>query len=363
MSQKDEIAAVLSEFGADAGYASSPIGNGLIHETLVISYDRVPRYVLQHLNTDVFPDPALLANNARVVTDRIRLAVTERGGDISREVLRFVPARDGRFFTEGPDGSFWRLSYFIPGTITVDVPESVTEAGAVARAFAMFQHDVWDVPPERVEDAIPGFHDTPRRYRKLCQVVENVSSAALLERLDKALELVDEVHARQNLLGIIESERVAGWISTHVCHNDTKVNNVLLDESTRRPLCVIDFDTVGRGSPLMDVGDLLRTAAVTVNEEEKNAEKVAVDLDNARAIVDAFAEVLGERLNDRERQLLAFSGWVITVEQAIRYLTDYIEGDVYYGERYPEHNLFRTRNQLALVRSMEERLVDLSAIE
>ena len=362
MDGKEQMAAVLEEFGVEPGWTVAPMGNGLIHATSVVSFAGEPAYVLQHLNTAVFPDPVVLAHNAAVVTNRIRRAVVQRGGDVTREVLRFIPARGGRYFTQSPDGSYWRLSCFIPRTLTIDVARSADEAGRIARAFARFQSDVWDVPPQEVQDAIPGFHDTPRRYAKLCRVIEGARGTQLRGRLDQARGLADEIHDRSRYLGIIESDRRSGRISTHVCHNDTKVNNVLLDEDSLEPLCVIDFDTVGPGSPLMDAGDLLRTAAATVSEEERDEQKVAADPDAARAIISAFADVLRDRLGARERELLAFSGWVITMEQAIRYLTDYLEGDVYYGERYPGHNLYRARNQLALARSMEEGFVDLSAI-
>lgn len=362
MIRADQIAAVLEDYGVDTGYTCAAIGNGLIHETIAVSYGGAPRYVLQHLNTNVFPDPGLCARNAEVVTDRIRRAVTGRGGDLSREVLRFVPTRDGRLFTQSPDGSSWRMADFIPETVTIDVPGDAGEAGRIAGAFALFQNDLWDVPANRVRDAIPGFHDTPKRYEKFRRVAAAAERSNRAERLEQAHELVEQIQNRAELLGIIESERNSGGISTHVCHNDTKVNNVLLDETSRDPLCVIDLDTIGRGSPLMDVGDLLRTAAATASEEEQDLGRVAADPEAALAIVHAFADVLDERLNAREHQLLPFSGWIITMEQCIRYLTDYLEGDVYYGERYPGHNLCRAQNQLALARSMEESFVDLRSI-
>lgn len=359
MHRDGQEAIALENLGAEPGYTISPIGNGLIHETLMVSYGGRPRYVLQHVNTTIFPDPAVLAHNARVVTARIRSAVAARGGDDSREVLRFLPAKNGTFFTVTPDGSSWRLSHYVQRSTTIDVAGSTEEAAEIARAFAVFQNDLWDVPAERVHDAIPGFHNTPLRFRRLREVVSGIADEEGRAKLHRARDLVAAVNERADFLGIIERDRVAGHVTTHICHNDTKVNNVLLDEKTRRPLCIIDLDTIGRGSPLMDVGDLLRTAAATVSEEEQDPNRVAVDVTAATAIVQAFAEVLSGRFNARENQLLQASGWVITMEQAIRYLTDYLQGDIYYGERYPGQNFDRALNQLTLARSMERDFVDL----
>ena len=366
--------AILRKFGITDECSLSPVGNGLIHTTLLVSTAGRPAFVLQRLNTVVFPDPAILANNAQVVTQRLRDAVVARGGDVTREVLQFLPARDGRLFAEAEDGSYWRLSHYVSDSTSVDIAGSSQEAGSVARAFASFLRDLWDLSPDLVQDAIPGFHDTPKRYSRYQTVLEKTRAAAVADsgagegtdnrrdRFARAGDLVEAILARADLLSVIESERLSGLLSTHICHNDTKVNNVLLDETSRDPLCVIDLDTIGRGSPLMDVGDLLRTAAATASEEEQDPGRVAADPEAALAIVHAFADVLDERLNAREHQLLPFSGWIITMEQCIRYLTDYLEGDVYYGERYPGHNLCRAQNQLALARSMEESFVDLRSI-
>jgi hypothetical protein len=322
--------------------------------------------VLQRINTGVFPDPLTLAENARVVTERLEQAVRRRGGDVEREVLRFVPARDGRTVVSDDEGGSWRLTRFISDSMSVDIAQDAREAGAIAAAFARFQLDLWDLPPGLVTEAIPGFHDTPRRYRKLCDVAvageHAPAGSQMRDRHATARDDLEAIAARAHLLGAIEEGRSRGLLSTRICHNDTKVNNVLLDTTTREPLCVIDFDTIGPGSPLMDVGDLLRTAAATVTEEERDVRNVSVNTEIATAIVSAFEDVLGSHLNEHERALLAFGGWMITMEQAVRFLTDYLEGDVYYGERYPGHNLVRARNQLALAASMEREIVDLERV-
>jgi len=357
---------VLKRFPVSDPIELDPIGNGLIHGSYLVHCAGTPMYVLQHLNTHVFRDPELLASNALVVTERIRSAVIERGGDPLREVLQFIQADDGRYLVTMQDGSVWRLAHFVPETVTVDVARNPAEAGIYARAFARFLRDVWDVSPDLVRDTIPGFHDTPRRYRRFREVVAAAGKHGARERETdrflKARHMVDAINARGAYLDIVERERAEGVISTHVCHNDTKVNNLLLDRETMQPLCVIDLDTAGPGSPLVDAGDLLRTASATASEEEPDIDLVEVDVESANAITGAFEQELGTRLNRREIQLLPFSGWLITVEQAIRYLTDFLENDIYYGERYPGHNLRRTENQLALAISMERDFVDLREI-
>ncbi len=353
---------ILKEFDVEPGYTLTQLGIGLIHKTYAVSYNGKAAYILQRLNTDVFPRTEILEHNSRVVTECIERAVRARHGDVGREVLRFVPSAGGSLIASAEDKSRWRLSHYVSDSTTVNIARSADEAAAVARAFAEFLRDLWELPPDRVQDAIPGFHDTPRRYRRLRDIVDALESSGSNARLAAASDLIAKIRSRANLLGIIEAEKAAGRISTHVCHNDTKVNNVLLDVTTRRPLCVIDLDTIGPGSPLMDVGDLLRTAAATATEEERDLDEVAVDPPTADAIVAAFLEVLSGRLNEREQQLLPFAGWLITMEQAIRYLTDYLENDVYYGERYPRHNLRRAQNQLALALSMEHSIVDLATV-
>jgi Ser/Thr protein kinase RdoA (MazF antagonist) len=364
--ERDHALVALTRFDIEPGYTTAPVGNGLIHTTLAVSYDDDPRYVLQRINTGVFPDPHKLAENARVVTSRLEKAVVSRGGDVDREVLRFVPSRDGGLVVQDDEGGYWRLARFVRDSATIDIAEDVREAGAIASAFARFQLDLWDLAPESVSEAIPGFHDTPARYRRLLAAARAAAQTddgtLISERYEQARDDLETIAARAHLLGVIEDGRASGALSSRICHNDTKVNNVLIDAATRRTLCVIDLDTIGPGSPLMDVGDLLRTAAATATEEEQDTSLVAVDPTIAAAITSAFRDVLAARLNEAERSLLSFGGWMITMEQAVRFLTDFLEGDAYYGERYPAHNLFRARNQLALAASMEREIVDLGLV-
>jgi len=334
-----------------------PVESGLIHSTYSV-HDAAgtPQLILQKIKTTVFADVVTLERNMAVVTGRLKDAAEARGLDPVHTVLTFVPARDGRLIARDEQGGSWRLSRFIANSVAVDVAEDPELTGRIAGAFAWFHRDLWEVPAGSITAVIPDFHNTPLRCERLRDVARSLSKdsdAGFAERLANSSVELQTILDRSVDLGRIQNGLSDGTLTASICHNDTKVNNVLLDRDSMMPLCVIDLDTVGPGSVLADVGDMLRTAAASVSEEERDLSKVRIDTGRAEAVVDGFLSVLGDHLNETERRMLFYSGWLITMEQAIRYLTDYLEGDVYYGERYPGHNLVRTRNQLALAQSME----------
>lgn len=335
--------------------AVEPIGRGLIHRTYGVHFQgAAPRYVLQQINTLVFANLEALESNLNVVCATLRQRAEARDDDLDRMVLRLIPTVDGGLIARDCDGLAWRMSCFVAESVTVDVIESVTAAYKAAQAFANFHLDLWDLPAESVEETIPDFHNTPLRYAALKRAISSCAKES--DRLQRARQAIELINLRAESLSRVETGLSDGSLSSHVCHNDTKISNLLLDLHSHSPLCVIDLDTIGPGSPLLDVGDLLRSGATTASEEEGDLALVSANVEYANAIIDGFFSVVGNRMNAYEREGMAFGGWLITMEQAIRYLTDYLLGDPYYGESYSGHNLVRAENQLTLATSMEESL-------
>lgn len=344
-----------SLFAIDGSPLIESLGRGLINQTYAVSMDAAaPRYVLQQINTKVFTNTSAIEHNLETVCKILERCAITRGEDPERDVLRFVRTPVGRLMARDDAGFVWRMSHYVQDSIAVDAIDDATTAYRAAARFGCFLSDLWDVPADGVKATIPGFHDSPARLAELHRALRSPDGDR--RRLDRARDAISDIEIRDNELDRVETGAADGTLSRHVCHFDTKISNVLLDRRSKLPLCVIDLDTIGPGSPLLDIGDLLRTGAASANEEEQDHSLVAVNIEYANAIIDGFLSVLGDKLGPVEREFLTYSGWLITIEQAIRYLTDYLQDDRYYGARFPEQNLLRATNQLALAKSMEESL-------
>jgi len=342
--------------------SAAPYGSGHINETYLVDSRNGSaghRTVLQRVNESVFRTPERLMENVERVTAHLarRLAAGAEP-DAERRCLRLVPARDGRSFHREGDGSFWRAYAFIPGARSHDVATSPAQAYEAARAFARFGQLLADLPGERLHETIPSFHDTRSRLLAL----EDAVSRDPRGRLAACRETVDATLRRAPLASTLSSAFEAGLVPERVTHNDTKLNNVLLDDVTGEALCVIDLDTVMPGLFLYDFGDLVRTAASPAAEDETDLSKVCVALGMFEALVDGTLDGLGGLLPPEERRLLAPAGAVATYECGMRFLTDHLEGDGYFRTHRPGHNLDRARAQLALLASMEERSDEMERI-
>jgi N-acetylhexosamine 1-kinase len=313
-----------------------------------------PSHLLQRINRTVFPDYRRLMENVDLVSRHLDSPV------------RFERTRDGLPYHRDDHGEVWRLMRFVPNSAPVPVPATAEQAGEAARAYGEFATGLADLDPARVPPIIAGFHDTPARLARLRAVrsaarrqVADLSPdeagvvASRRGRLSGAEEAFAWIAKRAAAASFVTDALASGRVPLRVCHNDAKADNVLLDRQTGRRLCVVDLDTVMPGSLLYDVGDLLRSAAATVGEDDPETDAVDVRWECARAIVDGFAEGAGRVLADGERELMTASGWLLAAEQAVRYLTDYLEGDRYYRAEYPQQNLDRARNQIALARALE----------
>ncbi len=338
----------------------SPYGNGHINDTYAVSCEREDgkvRYILQRLNANVFPDRAGLMRNMIAVTDFLRGKVEEDGGDPERECLRLIPDKDGERYYTSPEGEVWRATQFIENTDAYLVADDDGMFRDAGRAFGKFVARLADFDAGSLFEVIPDFHNTVKRFaafeRALAEDVKGRAASAAAE--------TEFVLARKEGCSVIVDALASGGIPTRVTHNDTKLNNVLIDVVTKRAVCVIDLDTVMPGSMLYDFGDGVRAGCSTAKEDEPDLDKVDFDLGLFRAFADGFLCGMEGRVTERERQLMPDAARLMTFECGMRFLTDYLSGDTYFKTAYPEHNLVRARTQFRLVRRMEELAAEMAA--
>jgi Ser/Thr protein kinase RdoA (MazF antagonist) len=346
---------VLRAWLLHPGDASSRrVGSGHIHETWRVdpaAGESTPALLLQRLNEHVFPDPDALTETIGRVTAHLRAKATQRGEtDTGRRVLTPVHTRAGEPSLSAQGGGVWRAFLFVPGARTHRVTADPVVAFHAARAFGAFQRDLDDLPPPRLAETIPGFHDTPLRLAALARAVEQDA----LSRARDAGPEIEAALAREPLAGVLLGAHAEGLVPERVTHNDTKLDNVLFDERTGEGLCVIDLDTVMPGLRLYDFGDLVRGCVSGVAEDERDTARIAARPDLFRALVAGYLEGIGPLLTPTETDLLAFAPRLIALELAVRFLTDHLEGDRYFRVEAPDQNLLRCRAQLALLRSLED---------
>lgn len=332
-------------------------GNGHINDTFLLctedraEADKIRRYILQRMNTDVFKDPAGLMQNVSGVTAFLREQILRSGGDADRETLTLVQTRDGEDHLVDRIGSWWRMYLFITDAVSYDMAEDPEVFYQSAKAFGQFQRLLSHYPVERLTETIPDFHNTPKRFAAFCQAVEkDVRGRAGSVRKETAFIL-----ARKEGLSLIMDKLNAQEIPWRVTHNDTKLNNILLDRPSKKALCVIDLDTIMPGSSLFDYGDSIRFGANTAAEDETDLQKVSLSLPLFEAYTRGFLEGCGGSLTDQEIGLLPWGAKLMTLECGMRFLTDHLEGDTYFRIHHPGHNLERARTQLALVADMERK--------
>ena len=330
----------------------APCGSGHINDTFASSFrvnGKTVRYIHQWINHHVFKDPVRVMENIERVTQYIRQRVIDHGGDPAREGLTLVPTSDGRSFYQTPQGDFWRTYAFIDGARTYDTAENIHYVYSASKAFGKFQRLLANLPGGRLHETIPDFHHTRKRYNTFVHILETdpvCRARGVKQEIDFILRREDETSV---VVDLLES----GQIPERVTHNDTKLNNVMIDDRTGEGICVIDLDTVMPGSVLYDFGDSVRIGASTAAEDEPDLSRVGFDLARFEALTQGYLETARDFLNPVEIEHLAFSARLITLEQAIRFLGDYLHGDVYYKIHHPNHNLDRARTQLKMIAEME----------
>ena len=347
--ESEQLTAVIGEFRIDGTVAMvEPLGNGLINDTFLVRTQEAdrPDYVLQRINHRIFTDVELLQHNIELVTGHLRKKLLAEGVvDIDRRVLRFIHTFDGK--TYHFDGqNYWRVSVYIADTVTVNevTPQSSYDCG---RAFGHFQEQLIDLE-ESLGETIPDFHNMELRISQLRQAVAG-DVAGRVKEVSKELELI-ETHADEMCLA--EQLHRQGLLSKRICHCDTKVNNMLFDKEGN-VLCIIDLDTVMPAYIFSDYGDFLRTAASTQPEDSPELDKIAFRWEIFEAFTRGYLESTTSFLTPMEREHLPFAVALFPMMQAVRFLTDYLNGDTYYKIQYPEHNLVRARNQLRYFQVVE----------
>ena len=342
------IAEVASRFQMEGVFAgASPYGSGHINGTFRAAFldsGVQKKYILQRINRNVFKNPGALMRNIQRVTAHLAAKVSGLPGS-DRHVLTLIPASDGQAFYIDPTGDWWRAYRFLENARTYDAAESPEQTYQAAFAFGHFQRMLVDLPSPRLEDTIPDFHHTPKRLAAL----ERAIAADAVNRVAQAREEIDFVLARKELAGIL----LQAGLPERITHNDTKFNNVMLDDATGEGICVIDLDTVMPGLALYDFGDMVRTTTSPAQEDERDLARVTMRFPFFEGLLRGYLASAGGFLTTAETQHLVGAGKVITFEQAIRFLTDYLAGDVYYKVHRDGHNLDRCRTQLRLLESIE----------
>ena len=330
-------------------------GNGHINDTFLSRWNQAGttvRYTHQKINHRIFIHPGEVMENIHRVTSHIRDKLCSAGEkDWSRRVLTVIPAKDGKLFFRDKNGGWWRTYLFIEGAHTTDKTSSPQEALFLGASIGLYQKQLADLPLPRLYDTIPNFHDIEKRYLRFNEAVKNDSCG----RVKNAKAEIDFMLGNAERGAILMTALRKGYIPERICHNDTKINNILLDDETSNTLCVIDLDTVMPGTSLFDVGDLIRTVATTAAEDEQELSKITFDITFFKALLEGYLSEALEFLTPKEIGLIAESGRNLTQIMGLRFLTDYLEGDPYYHISRPEHNLDRSRNQIALIRSMDSK--------
>ena len=353
----EQLIEILSQFCIKGTLGSvEPLGKGLINDTYLVKTKEacLPDYVLQRINHQIFTDVELLQHNIEVVTNHLRGKLFEEGvADVDRRVLRFISTFDDK--TYHFDGvNYWRISVYIPDTLTVEevTPQSSLDCG---RAFGHFQKQLIDLK-EPLGETIPDFHNMELRLRQLRQAVTD-DVAGRVKEVQQELELIEN-HA--DAMCVAERMHRQGSLPKRICHCDTKVNNMLFGQNGK-VLCVIDLDTVMPAFIFSDYGDFLRTAANSQPEDSPELDRIAFRWDIFEAFTCGYLESTVSFLTPVEREHLPFAVALFPFMQAVRFLTDYLNGDTYYKIQYPAHNLVRTRNQLRyfeLVEAERERMMN-----
>lgn len=337
-----------------------PFGTGLINTTYKVKTQEedAPNYLLQIINHHIFQNVPELTRNIKRVTSHIRKKLEEQNvEDIDRRVLVPIDTIDGKGYFKDEEGNYWRMFLFIEDARSYDQLTNRKQAEAGGRAFGQFQKLVSDLPGDPLYPVIPGFHDTEMRINNFKKRVNEDP----VGRLKEVGEEVDFLMERSEEYKKVVQMGREGKIPERIVHQDTKFNNVLLDENDE-VLCVIDLDTVMPGYVCYDIGDAIRNGANTGKEDDPNLDNVSINMDLYEGFIKGFLQETKEILTPVEKDTLAFGAKLLTYEQAVRFLDDYIDGDKYYKTESPDHNLIRARAQIKLLKSMEENWANMQQI-
>ena len=348
------LAEIVRNFSIDVSVES--YGNGHINDTYIA--DSEPKYILQRINHAIFKNPEQVMSNILGVTEFLREKIIAEGGDPNRETLTVIKTVDGKSYYKTEDGNYFRMYNYVEDAVSYEAVESPEQFYQAARAFGKFQNMLSDYPAEKLYDTIPFFHDTVKRFGDFRKAVAD----DLAGRVATVQKEIDFVLAREADAVVVVNAIAEGRVPLRVTHNDTKLNNVMLDAKTGAGVCVIDLDTVMPGSLLYDYGDALRFGASSGAEDEVDLDKIYFDLELFEAFTKGFLEEVGDKLTPAEIELLPFSAKLLTYECGMRFLGDYLNGDTYFKTHREGHNLDRARTQFKLVADIENKLDEMKKI-
>ena len=349
MNLKHDIRAVARQFQICGDFVGAePYGSGHINDTYRATYDQAgatTRYIFQRINHNIFKNPVGLMQNVERVTAHL-VAKLAGADSASRRTLTLLPTHAGKNWHVDAEGNHWRVYLFIEKARTFDAVESAEQAFKAAKAFGRFQKLLADLPAPRLNDTIPDFHHTPKRFAALEKAIAaDVANRAVLAKPEIEFALRHKA---------ICSVLLDAHLPERVTHNDCKFNNVMLDDATGEGICVIDLDTVMPGLAAYDFGDMVRTTTTPAKEDEKDLSKVGLQFPMFEALTRGYLSTAGEFLTPVERKLLPFGGKLITFTIGLRFLTDFLAGDVYFKVHRDGHNLDRCRTQFKLVESIDQ---------
>ena len=331
-----------------------PFGSGHINDTyrvVVKSENGEKEYVLQRMNTQIFQNPVGLMNNIKLVTEYMKEVIIKKGGDPERETLHFYPTTEGKMYYIDEEGKYWRLEDMVMRSLSYDLAANREMFASTGEAFGQFMADLADFPAEELVEVIPNFHNTRVRYQTFVSEVE----ANRAGRIEDCRPEIEFALARKELAESIVKQLENNELPLRVTHNDTKINNILMDADTDQPLCIIDLDTIMPGACAYDFGDSIRFGASSALEDEQDLDKVYMKLDLFEAYTEGYMKAVGKTLTPAEAKSLAVGAMLLTYETGIRFLGDHLNGDVYFKIHRPGQNLDRARTQFKLVADMEEK--------
>lgn len=358
----NDLMRIVSQFRIQGNVINiSQIKKGYINSTYKVEtlskHSRIHQYILQRINTNVFPDVDALMHNFRLTTKHlfVNLEMPQEHIRGTVQTLRFT--KDGKTYFQDKTGA-WRMMTYFDDVHSMDIPDNPESFYYAGVSFGRFMKVMSDINASEIKEVIPNFHNTRSRYHDLEKTIEKDP----VGRVAEVSEEIAFVRARVDLFGKITDALEKGEIPTRICHNDCNLNNILFDNDSNLPVAIIDLDTVMPSSPLYDFGDSMRIGTNTAKDDEKDLSKVSCNLDLYERYARGYLEACGDILTKRELELLPYAALIITSEDGIRFLMDHIDGDIYYNIDYYGQNLDRARTQLKLLEDMERKLPEITSI-